>query len=646
MKVTTGTRHEGMGGIGKCAGLAPLVLFLGGAFALGACSAKGGSGSPDMTSDSATAPMPDGQSCTPGCNGAMLTTCDSQGKPATTDCSQRKDVTGKAMTCDFLADEKGHQAYDCIGDYNGGCGTETQNGRCDGTKVIRCLSADSGNATLGGEAPVNVQTFDCAMDPAGNTACVVGPDGVAGCSMPGSMGCGAVTAEGACAGATLTHCVKSAVETIDCKAAGKDCGLVDKKSYGCVNPKLYKPAMGGDMALAVTGTFVYQKKTVDTTDFNSAMKGFAPDPVLTPVRLAMVQLVKMDGTEIQRTFTDEMGSFTLYLPDNMTMASVIVATAADPTTYPVTVRNCPPANDGSYPQDCNDKVGSIYGFQSMAFMGPTALGSMTITEANDNAGAFNVFNLMLKGAEFARVNLNRGAFPAIPALTVQWRKSYRTQTSYFSAGEGIIVVQGMDADTDEFDDPVLMHEFGHFIENAFSVSDSPGGSHNGSPTDPRLGWGEGYGTYAGCRIAGSAIYFDTSGSGISVSDLNNTGLKADPMDQNGIAQLMSEMVVGEILWRIDLGSGGNSVGAGAHDGQGSAPVFDVLGGYFKGNAKYQNNRGVVGRDLVDFLDGWFCRDRMAMAAASTPIIQQVVTTDHGFPYDDYAHMASPIGSCP
>ena len=28
------------------------------------------------------------------------------------------------------------------------------------------------------------------------------------------------------------------------------------------------------------------------------------------------------------------------------------------------------------------------------------------------------------------------------------------------------------------------------------------------------------------------------------------------------------------------------------------------------------------------------------------VLQQVVTTDHGFPYDDYAHTISPIGSCP
>jgi hypothetical protein len=231
-------------------------------------------------------------------------------------------------------------------------------------------------------------------------------------------------------------------------------------------------------------------------------------------------------------------------------------------------------------------------------------------------------------------------------VLIQWKKGYETTTSYCMGVRGIVIQgNGGGGDTDEFDDPVLMHEFGHFLEAAFSESDSPGGSHNGSPTDPRLGWGEGYGTYVGCRIAGSSLYYDTTASGASVTDLNNTGMKASANDPLGIKQLIGEYTVGEILWRLDLGTGGNTSGAGATGGQGSAPIFDVLGAYFKNNPKYNDTHGVSGRELVKFLDGWSCRDYQAKAAASTSVLQKVVTTDHGFPYDDYTHMIAPVGSC-
>jgi hypothetical protein len=228
-------------------------------------------------------------------------------------------------------------------------------------------------------------------------------------------------------------------------------------------------------------------------------------------------------------------------------------------------------------------------------------------------------------------------------VLVEWKKGFETTTSYCAFDR--IVIQGVDADTDEYDDTVLMHEFGHFLERAFSESDSPGGSHNGSPTDPRLAFGEGYGTYVGCRIAGSSIYFDSGASGVSVTDLNNTGVKADPDDPDTIKQLMSEYAVGQMLWRLDLGTGGDTTGNGAIGGQGSAPVFDVLGKYFKDNPKYNDDHGVPGRELVKFLDGWFCRDYQGQADASTTVLEKVVTQDHGFPYDDFKHVIAPIGSC-
>lgn len=584
------------------------------------------------------------KTCTPGCNGQVLTTCDSQANATTTDCSAQKDAKGNAMTCTYLDSV---QAFSCIGDWSGGCGSETQEGRCDGTKLIYCLSADSGDGDQAGETSVNIVSEDCAANTDGYTSCAVAPDGTANCVKPGTRGCGSVPDIGVCDGDTLSTCVNSDVKTQNCTTSGAKCGLAAiGEGYDCVKASVYKTGTG-DPTKAVTGTFVYEKKTVDTTSIDTAEKGFGATPVLTPVQGALVQLFNAaDNSEIQRTFTDDAGNFTLYLTDITAAAYVQISASGDPTHYPLTVRDCPPSPTGTYPSGCTDKLGKVYEYTTASFTGSTSFNQIKLTEASGLAGAFNIFNYIRKGQEFASVNLNNSTYPATPPLLIEWRKGYQTLTSYCMGIRGIVIQgNGTGADTDEFDDPVLMHEFGHFLEAAFSESDSPGGSHDGSPTDPRLAFGEGYGTYVGCRISGSSLYFDTSASGATVTDINNTGMMASANDALGIKQLMSEYTVGEMLWRIDVGTGGNTAGAGGQGGQGSGPIFDVLGGYFKNNAKYNDTHGVTGRDFVKFLDGMSCRNFQSKAAAATPALQKVVTTDHGFPYDDYAHTISAIGSC-
>ena len=578
--------------------------------------------------------------CTPGCADNVLTYCDEQKKPVIEDCSAVFGSDGSPTTCNYIAD---FDDYYCIENYSPGCGDETLDGRCDGTTLIWCLSHETGNIDPADGEAVTVRNFDCATNMDGYTACAVAPDGAADCVLPGTTGCGFVKAEGECDGTTLTRCVDSNIETTDCAATNKKCGVLsDGYTHSCLDAAIFKTG-DGDVAKEVSGTFVYEKKVVDTSSYMKAQEGFLPGFTSVPVRRALVQLMLSDGTEIQRTFTDETGAFTLYLPTVASSGYVVVSTTADPEVQPLVVRDCPPSATDTFPAGCVDGIGRAHQWKSAEFTGPTALGNVTFTEASGLGGAFNIFNLMLKGQEFARVNFNKGAYPSTPNLLVEWKKGFETITSYCAGDK--LVIQGVATDTDEYDDPVLMHEFGHYLERAFSESDSPGGSHNGSPTDPRLAFGEGYGTYVGCRIAGSSIYFDSTASGVSVTDLNATGVKFKASDPNGIKQLVSEYAVGETLWRLDLGTGGSTTGVGATGGLGSAPIFDVLGSYFKDNLKYNDTHGVSGRELVKFLDGFFCRDFDGKATAGTSVVQKVVTTDHAFPYDDYAHKIAPIGSC-
>lgn len=65
-------------------------------------------------------------------------------------------------------------------------------------------------------------------------------------------------------------------------------------------------------------------------------------------------------------------------------------------------------------------------------------------------------------------------------------------------------------DTEEFDDHVIAHEWGHYFEDNFSRSDSPGGGHTiGDRLDPRLAFGEGWATAFAAMALDDPLYCDT-----------------------------------------------------------------------------------------------------------------------------------------
>lgn len=69
-------------------------------------------------------------------------------------------------------------------------------------------------------------------------------------------------------------------------------------------------------------------------------------------------------------------------------------------------------------------------------------------------------------------------------------------TSFVAANSGsaIYVLGKENVDTDEYDESVIAHEWGHYYQHAFSRDDSPGGAHDISElVDQRLAFSEGWG---------------------------------------------------------------------------------------------------------------------------------------------------------
>src|ERR1700756_5147679 len=70
-------------------------------------------------------------------------------------------------------------------------------------------------------------------------------------------------------------------------------------------------------------------------------------------------------------------------------------------------------------------------------------------------------------------------------------------STYFDAKTNTISLVGNRAvDSDEFDDSVILHEFGHLAAASFSRDSSPGGIHVlGDALDPRIAWSEGWANF-------------------------------------------------------------------------------------------------------------------------------------------------------
>ncbi|MGH8189505.1 MAG: hypothetical protein ACREUC_23310, partial [Steroidobacteraceae bacterium] len=125
------------------------------------------------------------------------------------------------------------------------------------------------------------------------------------------------------------------------------------------------------------------------------------------------------------------------------------------------------------------------------------------------------------------------------------------------------------ADTDEFDQHVVAHEFGHYIEDQFSRSDSIGGQHGGEDLlDLRVAFGEGWGNAVSGMALQDPVYRD---SFQGLSDDFSFNLESDSQTGQG---WFSELSVGEILW--DIFDGANEPGDTVALGFG--PIFSVMTG--------------------------------------------------------------------
>jgi hypothetical protein len=279
--------------------------------------------------------------------------------------------------------------------------------------------------------------------------------------------------------------------------------------------------------------------------------GFTGNTKMKAVRYATIEVVNAANSSVlYTTQTNSLGMYSILTSTGSTTVYVRVdSIATPPTSASITVTNLSSAKYAVPSQNI-----SLAGSANV---------NISIPTTNTAGGAFSILDVMTTGYDF--INHLNGAYPAVP-LNAYWAPGNLNGT-YFCyggcpVGDGIYVLSQTGGDTDEYDDDVLWHEFGHFIAHNYSLDDSPGGQHSlgDNELDLRLSWSEGWGDFFPGAIktwlsasgqsnlissaAGISLttYVDTSGSDGFSFDFGNPSLNGSySTSEVAIAKLLTDL---------------------------------------------------------------------------------------------------------
>ena len=278
----------------------------------------------------------------------------------------------------------------------------------------------------------------------------------------------------------------------------------------------------GEETLLITGQAQFQKRKLDEDE------GLGEPALPLPIRYAEIRVIDSNEDVLQCGQTGENGRFSLRVPKSNRTYNLFVNARADNDHLKISVLDAPERNQlyslsTSVSMDQEDvDVGVLLAPATGSILG----------------GAFNIYDMVLTANEYLRNTVgtcsvdNCVDFMVAPKLTIYWEKGFNPN-SYFNGTAGLsfyaplkdrlFILGGLNGDTDyqdtdHFDDSVILHEYGHFLEDVFSVTNSPGGEHSGDRLiDPRLALSEGWGNFFQAAVRynaseGDPRYVDTKGN--------------------------------------------------------------------------------------------------------------------------------------
>lgn len=238
-----------------------------------------------------------------------------------------------------------------------------------------------------------------------------------------------------------------------------------------------------------------------------------------PIRGAVVELINASNRVLTTTSTNEEGFYSAVVSADSSVRVRIrahllrtqtpswdIAVTDNTNNNSFYVLDGSLANSGSSNSQRNLHASSGWGGSSY-----------TSTRA---AAPFAILDAVYTGLQ--RLN-DAGNSLNFPPLDLRWSVNNNTANGDLALGEigtsfffddAIYILGEVNADTDEFDSHVILHEWGHYVEAALSRADSIGGAHEyGDYLDMRVAFSEGFGNAFSAMMLDDPNYRDSGGSG-------------------------------------------------------------------------------------------------------------------------------------
>lgn len=341
-------------------------------------------------------------------------------------------------------------------------------------------------------------------------------------------------------------------------------------------PALCTNILSPSSPVTITGSAVYQRRQFVSQGLGSV------DSTTYPIRYAEIAVLDASGNQVQCGETDASGDFSLQIP-----------TGSEELTIEVRSRG---SNSNINASILDNHTNVMYYKINQNFTPNSSKSIGTLTAAATGTlegGAFNIFDKIVDTTQYLKTNTNNcsatfsdcNEFTTATSVDVYWTPGCNPGlyygagpvSFYISGTSRMYILGGSDgdvdsSDTDHFDDTIIIHEFGHFLEDQYSNSDSPGGSHDANTIiDPRLAWSEGWATFLAMAVTGESVYRDTYGNtdgnsfgyGFPLYNAENDSPKRDPSSSSytfnqGEGNFREFAIVRALLDAVDTSNEGSN----------------------------------------------------------------------------------------
>ncbi|CAA6823264.1 MAG: Unknown protein [uncultured Sulfurovum sp.] len=300
----------------------------------------------------------------------------------------------------------------------------------------------------------------------------------------------------------------------------------------------------------IIGTVTYDRVPVEVDGSGTARLNYAKTYKSTGKYLLIKALDNQEQV-LAQSITNNKGEYTLYVPENTPVKIRVYARMFKENVWDLSVVDntnlkamyvLEGALHDSGQNTTKRNLHAASGWDGQSYSGPRDAAPLAILDS---------INTIMQKVIQASPDI------VFPQLTINWSVNNvsvggntalgQIGTSSYTSDDGNMWVLGdANADTDEYDDHIIIHEWSHFFEDKFSRSDSIGGGHSsGDALDIRVAFGEGFANAMSAIATDDPIYFDTSGYNQSSGWYMN--IESAPLENPG---WFSEASIQRILYDI------------------------------------------------------------------------------------------------